>query len=135
MTSPGYVRCPSGCGEFRDTSGRYTSPANRERDARLWQEEHLSGKCKTTPATTDSAAPDTKLNSSFSRDEVSAAINRASDDIARLSDDEALRDAMNLVVNATMHFLDHPESTLAKTIEHNYDEDPETVFAWIGEAA
>lgn len=58
MTSPSYVHCPSGCGEFRDTSGRYTSPANRERDRQWWQEEHVSGKCLTTPVDgTNAEAP------------------------------------------------------------------------------
>lgn len=31
MTPPHYVTCPN-CGVKRDVSGRYTSPANQERD-------------------------------------------------------------------------------------------------------
>jgi hypothetical protein len=41
---PNYIHCPH-CGEHRDTSNRYTSPANAERDARLWREEHETGAC------------------------------------------------------------------------------------------
>jgi len=44
MTHPIWAKCPH-CGEMHDRSGRYTSPANRERDARWWKEAHLSGKC------------------------------------------------------------------------------------------
>lgn len=57
MTSPSYTHCPHDCGEFRDTSGRYTSPANQERDRKWWQDEHLSGKCKATPAEEATAEP------------------------------------------------------------------------------
>lgn len=39
-----WARCPH-CGEMRDTSGRYTSPANSARDEQWWREEHLSGAC------------------------------------------------------------------------------------------
>jgi hypothetical protein len=44
MTGPRYISCPN-CGEHRDTSGRYTSPANNELDQRSWAEDHLSGNC------------------------------------------------------------------------------------------
>lgn len=33
------------CGERRDTSGRYTSPANRKLDAEQWRAEHESRAC------------------------------------------------------------------------------------------
>ncbi|MFD2024161.1 hypothetical protein [Promicromonospora aerolata] len=49
MTAPHYVDCPN-CGEKHDTSGQYTSPANRELDRRLWAEEHLSGRCVSASA-------------------------------------------------------------------------------------
>lgn len=44
MTTPRWISCTN-CGESRDISGRYTSPANRERDRRWWAEEHESGRC------------------------------------------------------------------------------------------
>lgn len=39
-----YQRCKH-CGELWDSSGRYTSPANQQRDAQWWREEHESGRC------------------------------------------------------------------------------------------
>jgi hypothetical protein len=41
---PNYIHCPN-CGEHRDTSNRYTSPANVARDAEAWKAEHESGAC------------------------------------------------------------------------------------------
>jgi hypothetical protein len=38
------ITCPN-CGEKRDTSGRYTSPANQARARAQWAEEHESGRC------------------------------------------------------------------------------------------
>lgn len=43
-TAPRYERCPH-CAELRDTSGRYTSPANVAKDQLDWQRDHLSGRC------------------------------------------------------------------------------------------
>ncbi len=43
------ITCPN-CGEKRDTSNRYTSPANAEKDARDWAEQHESGKCAVAEA-------------------------------------------------------------------------------------
>lgn len=43
------VRC-SHCGEPRDRSNRYTSPANAAKDARDWEEEHESGRCARLPS-------------------------------------------------------------------------------------
>ncbi|WP_181273657.1 DUF4314 domain-containing protein [Brevibacterium oceani] len=48
MTHPRWVTCPN-CGEKHDASGRYTSPANQERDRRWWKNEHLSGACMKKP--------------------------------------------------------------------------------------
>lgn len=39
-----YIRCEH-CGETRDTSGDYTSPANRARDQEAWVQEHSTGAC------------------------------------------------------------------------------------------
>jgi len=50
-TSPYWITCEH-CGEKRDASTRYTSPANAERDRRRWKEEHLSGLCL-TPTSSD----------------------------------------------------------------------------------
>jgi len=42
-TLPRWETCPH-CGEKHDTSGRYTSPANQERD-RVWWAAHRRGDC------------------------------------------------------------------------------------------
>lgn len=42
--TPHWITCTH-CGEKRDTSGRYTSPANAARDRDEWAAEHQSGKC------------------------------------------------------------------------------------------
>lgn len=41
---PNYIHCEH-CGELRDTSNRYTSPANAARDAAAWKAEHKTGEC------------------------------------------------------------------------------------------
>lgn len=62
---------------------------------------------------------------SFTRDEVSQALNRAADDVlgAINAPDEGVRDAVNLVVNAAMTYLDTPDATLDEAIEENYEPD------------
>lgn len=47
---PHWITCPY-CGEKRDTSGRYTSPANQRRDRLNWVRDHESGACTPTPPT------------------------------------------------------------------------------------
>lgn len=39
-----YIKCEH-CGAFRNTDGAYTSTANRVRDTRDWQTEHVTGWC------------------------------------------------------------------------------------------
>lgn len=65
-------------------------------------------------------------------DRVAQAFNQAADDVLTAADDdERLRDAVNLVVNAGMHYLDNPQASLEEAIEDNYDEDTHTVLSWI----
>lgn len=57
---------------------------------------------------------------------INTAFNRAADEvleIARDDGDELLRDAINLVVNAGLHFLEHPEASLEDAASENYDND------------
>lgn len=42
--SPYWITCPH-CGEMRDASSRYTSPANAEKDRADWAAQHESGAC------------------------------------------------------------------------------------------
>lgn len=41
---PRWIACPF-CGERRDTSSKYTSPAEQARITQWWKSEHLSGAC------------------------------------------------------------------------------------------
>lgn len=46
----------------------------------------------------------------YTRDEINAALSQAADDVLTAIDapDEGVRDAINLVVNAALHYLEHP---------------------------
>lgn len=44
------------CGEKHDVSGRYTSPANQERDRVQWDEQHGKGACVSLSALVDDTA-------------------------------------------------------------------------------
>lgn len=73
----------------------------------------------------------------YTHEQVSVAANKAADDVlvATQAPDEGMRDAVNLVVNATMHYLDFPEGTLTEAIvAANYAgvEDPADVIEWCG---
>lgn len=62
--------------------------------------------------------------------QISTALNRAADEvlqIARDDGDELLRDAINLVVNAGLHFIENPDASLHEAIAANYD-DPDEVL-------
>jgi hypothetical protein len=67
-------------------------------------------------------------------EEVSAAANRAADDVLEAIDapDEGVRDAINLVVNATLTYLKSPDATLEEAIAANYklEEDDEGPIEW-----
>lgn len=65
---------------------------------------------------------------------VSDAVNKAANDIIEAVDagEEGLRDALNLMVNATICYLDGTASTLAEVAEQNYDEASiEDILDWI----
>lgn len=63
---------------------------------------------------------------SYSREQVSVAMNRAADDVLEAIDapDEGTRDAVNLVVNAAMTYLEKPGATLTDAITENYSIEP-----------
>ena len=55
----------------------------------------------------------------------STALNRAADEVfalARYDGDELLRDAVNLVVNAGLHFMEHPDASVQDAVRANYDD-------------
>jgi hypothetical protein len=68
----------------------------------------------------------------FTTEQLNTAANRAANEILEAIDapEEGVRDALNLQVNATAYFLEHPDATLADAITANYSERPETVLAW-----
>ena len=62
----------------------------------------------------------------FRTDRISKAFNRAADEVLDIADDgsdERLRDAINLVVTAGLHFLEHPDASLEDAVRENYDDD------------
>jgi hypothetical protein len=72
----------------------------------------------------------------IARDAVSRALNSACDEIIAAGDlpDEGMRDALNLLVNAGMHYLDHPGDSLSDVIAANYDDSEGTPLEWITRA-
>ena len=71
--------------------------------------------------------------------EVCDAFNRAADEVLNAIDapDEGARDAINLVVNAGLHFLRDANATLADAIAANYHVNPgdDGPLAWAREGA
>lgn len=69
----------------------------------------------------------------FSAQQVTDAVNRAADDILDAVDagDEGLRDAMNLIVNATVAYLTGQAQNLEEVVQQGYDADYPTVLTWI----
>ncbi len=62
------------------------------------------------------------------------ALNRVAEDIndAVIIGDEGTRDAINLMVNATVYYLENPDDAdLDSAIRSNYEESPRTVLGWI----
>jgi len=67
--------------------------------------------------------------------EVAAALNKACDDIldATGAEDEGLRDALNLMVNATADYLSGKAQDLHQVAELNYEADLGTILGWIAQ--
>ena len=68
----------------------------------------------------------------YTFDEVSAALNRAVDDIADAAalPDEGTRDALNLAVNVTLTYLATDSATLHDAAD-DYDGDLDEILGWI----
>jgi hypothetical protein len=69
----------------------------------------------------------------FTHEQVLNALNQAVDDIlaAVHAGDEGLRDAMNLMVNATVAYRRGTAQDLQEAVEHSYGADYQTVLGWI----
>jgi hypothetical protein len=82
------------------------------------------------------ATPHIDQKSTFSLEQISEALNSAADEILEAVDapDSGLRDALNLLVNAGLHYLEHPGADLSDVVSANYSAaDLATVLSWIGE--
>lgn len=69
----------------------------------------------------------------YTHDQIAAALNRAVEDIADAASlpDEGTIDALNLLVNAAVHYLEHPNDGLAEVVEASYDATLDEVLGWI----
>ena len=69
----------------------------------------------------------------YTQDQVSAALNKAADDIieATEAEDEGLRDALNLLVNAVGSYLWDGAEDLGEVAVKNYDADLDSIVGWI----
>lgn len=67
--------------------------------------------------------------------QVGHALNRAADDIleATEAEDEGLRDAINLMVNASICYLTGDATTLDAVAAHGYDADLDEILGWIAQ--
>ena len=69
----------------------------------------------------------------YTQEQVSAALNKAADDIieATEAEDEGLRDALNLMVNAVGSYLWDGAEDLEQVAAKNYDADLDSIVGWI----
>ncbi len=86
-----------------------------------------------SPASTSATATRRR----FSEEAVQSAANQAADDILDTldADDAGLRDALNLVVNATLGYLTGQAQDLVEVVELGYDATYDEVLSWIREVA
>lgn len=70
---------------------------------------------------------------SFTKEQVAAALNRAASEItdAAALPDEGTRDALNLLVNATLDYLSGEAVDLEGVAAGNYDLDLAEIVSWI----
>jgi hypothetical protein len=67
--------------------------------------------------------------------EIEAAANRAAEALLAAIKPAGARttDLVNLQVNVTVHFAEHPDATLEEALAANYSTPPEEVLAWARE--
>ena len=73
--------------------------------------------------------------SNWTTDQVDTALNKACDDILEATDagDEGLRDALNLMVNATSAYLSGKADDLTQVAALDYEADLESILGWIAQ--
>lgn len=78
------------------------------------------------------------MSKSFTLDEIRWALNAACDDISDAAElpDEGVIDALNLLINATVHYLESPDGrSLERAVEASYDRASlDDITDWIGRA-
>lgn len=71
-------------------------------------------------------------NKRWAASTVSKALNRAANCLEDRMGDEGPRDAVNLVVNAAVYYLENPDKrNLEQAIEEHYSDSPDEVLDWI----
>ena len=88
----------------------------------------------TTDSTSTTAQPPPEpAPTMFTEQQVADAVNHAADDILDTVEagDDGLRDAMNLIVNATLAYLTGQAQNLQHVVEQGYEADYPTVLRWI----
>ena len=68
----------------------------------------------------------------YEYDEVVAALNKAADEVLEAvgASDEGVRDVVNLVVNAGVHYLERPEDSLEAVAADEYGQPLGEVLSW-----
>lgn len=101
-------------------------------------EQDHDGRHPGVTLTTDSTGSTAQLAAEpaptvFTEQQVADAVNHAAGDILEAVEagDEGLRDAMNLIVNATLGYLTGEAQNLQDVVEQGYDADYPTVLSWI----
>lgn len=66
-------------------------------------------------------------DNAFTYEQVKKAVNNAADDVSGLigaehhaADDDLVNDTLNLTVNATLHYLEHPADSLEQAVQAHY---------------
>lgn len=79
------------------------------------------------------SAPEPAHDQPSTIETITTAFNNAADAVLDETgrDDERIVDIVNLVVNAGLHFAQHPDDTLFEAIEANYDDAPSLVLSWV----
>src|SRR4051794_8243030 len=110
MTSANWIRCDF-CHEKRDTSGRYTSPANQELDRREWARDHETGNCRHANTAFSNPHPRKHLMPQFHEDP---------DVIEALGDGpeltEAQVEALNIIVDPENCIYPNPLNAAKNTV-------------------